>query len=416
MFRGLDCTGTQWGCNDISPEARRVEGLSFACTADLNAIRGEPRLITSELIESPGPAWEECEAELDARGTPLSLFHRADWARANQGSRGRFSFLAVREGNGSCCAGFAVESHPSRALPGHRLLSVRQLGVGIGGLTDDRIDAGLTALAANARADKAVLRVTVETFTFGPESAAQTSSALEKHGFVRVKAERTYERTLLLDLTPTEDEILAAFHPTARRHIRSVAKHPVTVKTAESTSAASSLQRLLHESLTRTGGTIPVNDWGSLIELSVKVPHLSRIAILERTDKTGPESILAFAHGCMHGHVAQYSQSGSTRGGDLKIPTTYALMWDLIRWARNNGARWFDFGGIASGTDETDQSIGGISDFKRYFSRREAAVGEQWQLEACTARAGAARLINRGVAILKSGINLLSRLKPSAGD
>src|SRR5437773_5963849 len=83
----------------------------------------EPNATSIELIDNPGAAWEECEAALDMRALPLPLFHRSVWARAQRKSGGRCLFVPIRAKDGSCRAGFAFESFPSRALPGHQLIS-----------------------------------------------------------------------------------------------------------------------------------------------------------------------------------------------------------------------------------------------------------------------------------------------------
>jgi lipid II:glycine glycyltransferase (peptidoglycan interpeptide bridge formation enzyme) len=56
-------------------------------------------------------------------------------------------------------------------------------------------------------------------------------------------------------------------------------------------------------------------------------------------------------------------------------------MWDLIRWAKREGARWFDFGGVTRGAEDKDDALAGISDFKRRFCRNEIALGEEWSYE-----------------------------------
>lgn len=356
-----------------------------------------------ELIDAAGKAWEECEASLDRRGTPLPLFHRAAWARAIQRSGAKCSFIPIRDTEGTCRAGFAFESRPSRALPGHRLLSVLRLGIGSGGLDESALEAGLAALSAHARANKSVLRVTVEVFALDSESLRRTSEALGQNGFVQGRTTRTYERTLVVDLAPEEAALLAGFHYNARRRIRNVAKYPVKVTTAGSVSLARRLQELADETRLRTGGESQRVDWGSLIRMSAEFPHLSRIAILERTDRDGADAVLAFAWGCVHGRVAEYSESGSTRPDDMKVSTSYALMWDLMSWARRSGARLFDLGGITGGTTDSDDPLGGISDFKRFFSQREVEVGQQWELEPNRARAAAARVVSQTAAMLRLG-------------
>jgi hypothetical protein len=362
-----------------------------------------------ELIEEPGERWEGCERELDVRGTPLPLYHRAIWARARKVSGARSFFISIRDTDGICRAGFAVESQPSRALPAHRLLSIVRLGVGSGGLNQSALDAGIAAVTALARRERSVLRVTIQTFTLDPESRAQTSEALRRHGFASVATTRTYERTLVLDLTPDENALLAGFHYNARRRIRNVAKHPVRVTTAGSIFLAPRLQELADETHLRTGGQPQQIDWASFIRMSAEAPHLSRIAILERTDRDGPEAVLAFAWGCVHGRVAEYSESGSTRPDDMKVSTSYALMWDLMSWARQSGAQVFDLGGITEGNIDSDDPLGGISDFKRFFSQREIEVGQQWLLEPHPARAAAARMISSSAGLLRHAASRIGR-------
>lgn len=358
-----------------------------------------------ELIDAPGTLWEECEAALDKSGTPLPLFHRGVWARALKTSGAECSLSAIRGQDGACRAGFAVESERSRALPGHRLLSVRHLGIGSGGLDDSSLDAGLAALAGQARSDSSILRVTVESFALDPDARARTSERLRRHGFQQAPPTRVYQRTLVIDLNAEEEAIFAGFHKNARQGIRNVARYPVVVTTADSVELAPRLQELGDEALRRTGGESRQLDWSSLIRMSAAAPSLSRIAVLRRTDRTGPESVLAFAWGCVHGEVAEYSVSGSARVDDLKVSTSYALLWDLIRWARLEGARWFDLGGITSGSTQSDDALGGISDFKRRFSQRELEVGGQWQLEPRPGRAAAARIISRGASLLRHTAN-----------
>lgn len=358
---------------------------------------------SNEVIVEPGASWQECEDELDARGTPLPLFHRAIWARAHSTSGDRCTFVPVRNSDGICRAGFAFESQRSRALPGHRLISIHRFGIGSGGLDDSSLDSALAVLCTYVRRDRSVLRVTAEAFAIDEDSRIRTSEALRRHGFRQVPASRMYERTLVVDLAPQEDDLLAAFHKNARQGIRNIDRYPVILTSAESVALAPRLKQLSDETRERTGGAKRLLDWKSLISMSAAVPHLSRIAILRRTDMTEPEGVLAFVWGRMHGGIAEYAESGSTRADDLKVSTSYALLWDLMRWARASGARWFDMGGITGGTTHSEDPLGGISDFKRRFSRQEIEVGQQWELEPHPLRAAAARFVSRSADALRFG-------------
>ena len=314
------------------------------------------------------------------------------------------SLIAVHGSDGDCRAAFAIESSRSRALPGHRLLSVLRLGIGSGGVDESAIDAALADLSTLVRRDHSVLRVTVDVFALDAAARILTAEALRRHGFLRAPTTRSYQRTLLLDLTPGEDALFAGLHKNARQGIRNVAKFPVRLVTAESLDHASRLEQLGNDTRERTGGERRHLDWRSFIDMSNRVPHLSRIAILERTDRMSPDSVLAFAWGCMHGDVAEYSESGSERVDDMKISTSYALLWDLIVWAKRGGAKWFDFGGVTAGTAESSDPLGGISDFKRRFSQHEVEVGEQWEFYPNPRRAAFANVISWAAALARSGI------------
>jgi hypothetical protein len=137
-------------------------------------------------------------------------------------------------------------------------------------------------------------------------------------------------------------------------------------------------------------------DWPAVLAATRADPGLSRVVGLFRTDVEGDAALLAYTWGRHHGDHAEYHVGASTRDPAIRTPLAYPLMWELITWARRTGARWFDLGGVTAGGG--DDPLGGISDFKRYFSERVEEVGEEWELEPHAARAALARAIGRGVA------------------
>ena len=180
-------------------------------------------------------------------------------------------------------------------------------------------------------------------------------------------------------------------------------------------SLADRLQQLDQETWRRTSAIVKSDDWAARIKLSNEAPHLSRINVLRRNDRVGPESIIAFSWACLHGDVAHYAAAASTRANDLKIPMTYPLVWDLMRWARRSGARRFDFGGITAGHQNGDDPLGGISDFKRYFTHDEVEVGQQWELELLPTRVAATRfaaaVMQRGSVLVAGRAQAAARIR-----
>jgi lipid II:glycine glycyltransferase (peptidoglycan interpeptide bridge formation enzyme) len=227
-------------------------------------------------------------------------------------------------------------------------------------------------------------------------------------GFRAVQDCRRYPKTIAINLLPDEKEILSSFHSTARRHIRAVSKNPVEVRPIIDQAYISRMRDLYRETMSRTGGGMRLHDWGACIEFSRKYPESSRLVGLFHKDAEAPEALLAFAWGCSHGNCAHYDAAASTRNTELRMPLAYGLVWDLIVWAKNNGATWFDFGGVTEGSFGSSDRLGGISDFKRYFSSTVLHIGGEWVYEPRWIRSQAARAISAGAAWL-SGLRMSRR-------
>jgi hypothetical protein len=252
----------------------------------------------------------------------------------------------------------------------------------------------LAALAELARSQSRILRVYLEVLALDSavrETVATSALAL---GFRRNPAPRRYAQTLVLDLGREEGELFASFRGQARRNIREVTKRSFDVRPITDAGYADRIAALLRETMERTGGAYQVEDWPALIRFGNGHPDLSRIVGTFRQDTGGPESLVAFAWGGHHVENVEYLTSGSTRSGAGKTPLSYALVWDLIRWAKQTRARWFDFGGITEGGLASEDPRGGISDFKRAFCTNVATVGEEWLLEPRPLRAKVARAVS----------------------
>jgi len=331
----------------------------------------------------------------------MAIYHRAVWARAARGAGVSSSLFAVRDAAGRCTAAFAAQTTATRALPGHSVVAIPRLGIGAGGFDRNQLEAAITLLVDRARANRRILRVVADVFSLDAAARDETSELFRRHGFKRVPVVRSYERTLLLDLRPSESELFAALHTKARQGVRSVDKFPIRIKTAEDTTLSERFEELNAQTRARTGGENHRPDWAAFIDMSRQSPDLSRIVVLEKTADGGREAVIAFAWACLHGDVAEYKESASSRS-ERRIPTTYPLLWDLILWAKRSGAKWFDLGGVTGGGHDGDDPLAGISDFKRRFTKHEVDVGEQWELYPHPRRAALAAGVTRVASLARS--------------
>ena len=335
---------------------------------------------------------EQHERDLLESGVHLPLPHRVAWA-LGIGGEGSW-FIGVRDARGQTRGGFAINVSPSRSLPGHRLLRVTRLGSGLPGAT---LRVGLAGLAALADRHSRILRITVNAFSRG--SLGGIAATLSELGFQEVRPPSSYRHTLVVDLSNDLEMTMAALHKTARRKLRDIQKAPVDVRTITESRWAPRVGELQNFALRRTGADDRNIDWVARINLSRERPDLSNLVGLFRRGMEGPESLVAFAWGCHHGDHADYRSGGSARLTDLRISLAYGLMWELISWAKQRGATWFDLGGatIASSADdgEAEGAFEGINHFKHFFSRDLVEVGAEWQLEPHPSRARLARAVSR---------------------
>jgi hypothetical protein len=218
-----------------------------------------------------------------------------------------------------------------------------------------------------------------------------------------------------MDLAGDEEQIFARLHATGRRHVRAVARAPVELRPITDPVLAPRLDALVRDAFTRTGGRYEPEDWTAIVSLSAREPHLSRVVGLFKTGSQGAEALLSFAWGRMHGDHADYAAGASTRAADVRAPLGYGTIWDLVRWAKREGASYFDLGGITEGRHGSDDPLGGISDFKRYFGGTVAEVGEEWMLEPNPLAARLARSLAKVAALARRARGLASRRSEAHG-
>lgn len=341
------------------------------------------------LLDALGPERAVWEWRLLAGGLALPMTDYWEWSAA----LGHESwFLGIEDPAGFCVGGLAIRVHPSRAMPGYRILRTERLG---GNLRPEAYRAAMEGLAQVARRKRRVLRLHVELFSPDPSTLDHLGAAAGRAGLMPSAVPRCYGPTTLIDVSREPAAILAGFNSTARQNIRAVAKHPVEVRPVSDPGLAGHLNHLLRDTMQRTGGTFYAREWEGILRYSRDHPDRSRVVGLFRTDQTGPAALIAYAWGCFHGDHVQYSTAATVRSPDIRMPMAYCLAWDLMQWAHARGARYFDFGGITEGSQGGADPLGGISDFKRYFKGAPATVGAEWILEPHPAAAAVNRMIHR---------------------
>jgi hypothetical protein len=352
----------------------------------------------SEVAAAVRLDWERAAA---ANCVPLALSDLEFWDASGLGPGS--TLCVIHDGQEKLAGGFAVQRWPSRALPGHCILRLERLG--------ESIPAGAElataeALLALARRTPRVLRVAAELHDRDAARRARIAGALQVAGFYRKDQVRTYERTLAIDLQRDDEALLGSLSSRARQEIRRAERFPLSVITIEDDALAPQLEEIHRETYARTGARAPAQPWARLATAARKAPDRLRICGVMLNDESTVPRLVSYALALRHGTFAAYDAAASTRLVDRRIPLMYPAIWALMRWARDTGATWFDFGGVTHGTSKcANDPLGGISDFKRKFGGEELVVGEDWHFDAAPRRQRLAQSVSRMLTLLKPDRN-----------
>jgi peptidoglycan pentaglycine glycine transferase (the first glycine) len=164
-------------------------------------------------------------------------------------------------------------------------------------------------------------------------------------------------RTIMLDLTPGEDNLLANMKEKWRYNIRLAERKGVRVRVAETVADVRDWYSLLQTTSIRDGFGIHTLNY-YLRAWQIFVPRNQ--ARLFLADYNG--QLLAGIFVGLMAKQAVYLYGASSNERRQLMPN-YLLQWEAIRWAKQEGATTYDFWGIPE-TDSQDEAMAGVYRFK----------------------------------------------------
>ncbi len=241
------------------------------------------------------------------------------------------------------------------ALPGRPIGYVPRGPIVASG-DEDGLCKALARLAKIAR-DRRAIFVKVD-----PElTAAVAAGPLRDAGFRRASDIQPVLATLVLDLGPDEEALLAGLDKDTRWSVRQAPRRGVTTGEVADEASLRAFYDLYRATGGRAGFITRTWDyyrtvWGTLIGTG----HASlRLAYVDGAAAAG-----AMVWRC--GDRAVY-QTGATNDAGRKSYAAYALVWECIIEAKRAGRRAFDLGGIPVDTQRKDDPMYGPYLFKRGF-------------------------------------------------
>jgi peptidoglycan pentaglycine glycine transferase (the first glycine) len=205
------------------------------------------------------------------------------------------------------------------------------------------------------------------------EDGAWAGETLLRHGFRPLAPTVQPPRTILVDLLPEEQAILAAMKQKSRYNIRLAARRGVTVREGNANDLPT-FYRLMQITGQRDGFGIHLPDY---YETAYEIFAPQHAALLVAEVGNDPVAgLMAFTHG-----ATAYYLFGASSDVHRELMPTYLLQWEAMRWARGRGCSQYDLWGIPDADEQTLEAqfagqsaeasgLWGVYRFKRGFGGR----------------------------------------------
>ncbi len=178
-------------------------------------------------------------------------------------------------------------------------------------------------------------------FVQPPEGADDLSRELLRRGFRTSSAGIAPAGSIRIDLTATEDEIRRRFARRLRSWPKKWAARGVTVRLGGSQDVALLATLMTHSARHQDYQPMPVD----YIEAMYSELAATGQAALFVGEVDGEPVAADLVTGCgamVRGRLAGFDRTGEA--GRLSVPA--AIRWEIIRWAKARGYKWYDLGGL----------------------------------------------------------------------
>lgn len=192
------------------------------------------------------------------------------------------------------------------------------------------------------------------------------TALLQKNGFHKTVTAEGFEGVqptfvFRLDITPSEEELLANMSSKTRYNIRLASRKGVKIRPIENKEELKTFYTILEETARRDRFLIRGYEYFSTIWDKLVPPDLARFFLAEYEGKA-----IAGTLALKLGDKVWYSYGASSNEHRSVMPN-YLLQWTMIRWAQENGCVLYDFRGVSGDLSE-DNPLYGLYRFKKGFN------------------------------------------------
>ncbi len=188
---------------------------------------------------------------------------------------------------------------------------------------------------------------------------AQFMKEMEQRGWLKSAEQIQFPNTVVLDLTQSEEQLLAAMKSKTRYNIRLAGRKGITVRQGTpddlETVAAMYQETAARDNFAIRPAAYYLDAWRSFYKAGMAMPLLAEY-------EGSPVAAVILIR---YGNRVTYMYGASTNQERNRMPN-YLLQWEAIRWAKEQGCTIYDFWGAPT-TFEEDDPLWGVWRFKDGF-------------------------------------------------
>lgn len=198
-----------------------------------------------------------------------------------------------------------------------------------------------------------------------PELIAEQTKefSLEELGFIKSFKQIQPKSTLILDITQNEEELLGQMKPKTRYNIRLAQRKNLRIITGESLDDKEKyfdrFWQLMRETAGRNGFHPHAKNY---YQRQLSLPFIKLFLIEYRREITAGAMTVFFGRRATYLH-------GASSDNYKNLMAPYLLHWEIIKRAKQEEFKEYDFWGISGGDDS--QNWSGITKFKKGFGGKE---------------------------------------------
>jgi lipid II:glycine glycyltransferase (peptidoglycan interpeptide bridge formation enzyme) len=303
---------------------------------------------------------------------PWSQFPQSwDWGEFRRENGFEVRRFGLFDETGTLLVGAQMEFRPKRVVGGYWFAPR-------GPVFSERLDIVRRPEVFRAFMD-ALLRMRLHRslfWRFEPAMELNEPEGLIPLAFLR-NAPQNPSSTVVLDLAPSQDEMLQAMHPKTRYNIRIADRHGVTTRIATRPDDELTFLDLMERTAERDGFVQRPREYLRATFTFLRHRGMARIRLAEHQKKP-----LAANLEILCGDTVTYLYGASSdEARNLMAP--YALHWDAIMQAKRDGMRFYDFWGAnppSKAMPAYKASWEGITRFKRGWGGRQVDLFGTWDL------------------------------------